>query len=75
VAFKVNVCADGQVIVGGVLSTGVTKKVHVDALPDASVAVIVTVVAAVILVPAAGACVMVIEPDAVQLSVALVNET
>jgi hypothetical protein len=42
------------VIAGGVLSTGVTKKVHVDELPFASVAVIVTVVAEVMLVPAAG---------------------
>jgi hypothetical protein len=42
------------VIDGGVLSTGVTKKVHVEELPLASVAVMVTVVADVILVPEAG---------------------
>ena len=41
-------------IEGAVLSTGVTRNVQVEELPAASVAVIVTVVALAITVPAAG---------------------
>ena len=74
-AAKDKFCADGQEIVGAVLSTGVTKNVHVELLPYISVAVIVTTVAEVIAVPAAGDWTIEMVPAAVQLSVALVNET
>ena len=48
------VCAAGHVIEGTVVSTGVTMKVQVEVFPLASVAVIVTVVAVAMEVPAAG---------------------
>ena len=48
---------------------------HVELLPYISVAVIVTTVAEVIAVPAAGDWTIEMVPAAVQLSVALVNET
>ena len=64
----------GQVNVGGVESTGVTIKVQVLILPDPSVAVIVIVVAEVMFVPAAGLCVIVIELDGLQLSVAVIED-
>ena len=57
-------------MVGAVVSEGTTSKVQVEIFPLVSVAVIVTVVVVKIIVPAMGDCVIVIEPEAVQLSVA-----
>jgi len=64
---------DGQpAITGNVLSVTVNVVVQFVALPDASVAVNVTVVTPVVTIdPAAGVCVFVIVPAAVQLSVAV----
>ena len=55
-------------MVGGVLSTKDTVKLHEALLPDPSTALIVTVVGPEISVPAAGLCVIV--GEAVQASVA-----
>ena len=62
---------------GSVVSSGITSNEHDVAFPFASVAVIVTVVVPVIIVPATGDCTIVIEPPGVQLSVAEIenNET
>ncbi len=64
----------GQLIAGAVLSTLLTLNVQVVVLPEASVAVMVTVCVPVpeSMVPAAGLCVMVGVP---QLSVAVVCDT
>jgi hypothetical protein len=63
------VTAPGQVTVGGVASTTVSVVVHVAMLPAASVAVTVIVCEPnPTSVPAAGDCVSVTEPDALQLS-------
>ena len=71
-AFAKAVCGPGQVIiVGGVLSVTVNVVAQVVVLPAASLTVMMTEVApSVTVVPAAGACVMTNDPDAVQLSVA-----
>ena len=60
-----------EVIVGAVTSLTVKVLVQVELLPTASVTVIVTVVTPVpTVVPAAGLCVIISEPLAVQLSLA-----
>ena len=58
---------------GGVLSTLFTVKLHVAVLPAASVAVSFTICVAITDsdVPATGYCVIIIDPDAVQLSLAV----
>src|SRR5437762_2280953 len=65
-------CPGGHVVMlGGVVSFTVNVVVHVEVFPAASCAVIVTVVGPrPTSVPAVGLCVKVIEPGAVQLSVA-----
>ena len=75
-ASALTVTFDGQVIVGLVTSTLVTVNVQLLLLPAASVAVKVTVVVPVpdSIVPAAGDCVMVIAPAAVQLSLTVAPE-
>ena len=55
-------------MLGGTLSTGVTKNVHVATLPLESAAVMVTWVAEVIVVPATGDWVTVILAAGLQLS-------
>ena len=76
VAFKVNVCALGHVIVGTVVSTLFTLNVQLALLPLASVTVKVTTVVPTpdTAVPAAGDCVTVSAPDTVQLSARVANE-
>ena len=70
------VCALGQVIVGTVVSTRFTLNVHDAVLPLASVTVNVTTVVPTpdTAVPAAGDCVTVNEPVAVQLSATVASE-
>ena len=53
----------GQVTIGGLLSTGVTLKVHMVLLPEKSVAVNVTAVIVLITVPATGDCTKVATPQ------------
>jgi hypothetical protein len=66
---KLSVCAAGQMITGWTPSIGVTVKVHSEKLPCRSVATIFTSVGVVIMVPAAGICVLVIDTVGEQLSV------
>ena len=70
------VCALGQVIVGTVVSTRFTLNVQLALLPLASVTVNVTTVVPTpdTAVPAAGDCVTVNDPEAVQLSARVANE-
>jgi hypothetical protein len=74
--FKVTVCALGHVIVGTVVSTRFTLNVQLAELPFASVTVNVTTVVPTpdTAVPAAGDCVTVNEPAAVQLSATVASE-
>jgi hypothetical protein len=76
VALKVNVCAAGHVMVGTVVSTRFTLNVQVEEFPLASVTVKVTTVVPTpdTAVPAAGDCVTVNEPEAVQLSATVASE-
>ena len=60
--------------VGASVSLGATSKRHVAELPAASTAVNVTIVVAVITVPAAGDWVIVIPEPKVQLSVAVTDK-
>ena len=70
------VCALGQVIVGTVVSTLFTLNAQLALFPLASVTVNVTTVVPTpdTAVPAAGDCVTVNEPVAVQLSATVANE-
>ena len=67
-AATVVVILEGQVSTGAVPSVGIAVNVQVPVFPEESVAVKVTVVFAVIIVPAAGDCVTTILPAGVQLS-------
>ena len=75
VLFRLSVCVAGQVMVGGVVSVTVTVNVQLLEFPLASVAVMVTTVGPVIVAPDAGDCVLVIDPDAVQLSETVARDT
>ena len=70
------VCVDGQVMVGADISSLFTVKVHDALLPEISVAVNVTVIlpAPETELPAAGDCVMVMDPAGVQLSETVAND-
>jgi hypothetical protein len=70
VGLNATVWLAGQVMLGAVWSVGMTWNVHDVLLPASSVAVKVTVIAAVMTVPTAGDCVTVTEASQLSAVVA-----